>query len=77
MSKERVTIAFFINAFGEKMAKPVLIGKSKNPQCFKGIKKCELPVDYYDQKKAWMTGGIMHEVLIKINKKWVIQFYFL
>ncbi|XP_056640897.1 uncharacterized protein LOC130447879 [Diorhabda sublineata] len=34
----------------------LLIGKSKSPRCFKGVKT--LPVNYRNNKKAWMTSII-------------------
>lgn len=65
--KHRLTIAFFVNSLGVKEFKPVVIWKSENPRCFKGVDKSKLPVLYYHQKKAWMTGDIMHTVLQKLN----------
>lgn len=47
-----------------------VIGKSVNPRCFKNIKK---PVNYFFNKKAWMTGKIFHEIMIKINKKMMLE----
>ena len=49
-SKRRFTIAFMVNAAGEKV-KPVVIWKSANPRCFRGFDKRQLPVKYYDQKR--------------------------
>ena len=34
-SKQRVTVAFFVNAAGEKESDPVVIWRSKAPRCFK------------------------------------------
>jgi len=62
-SKNRLTVAFFVNAAGEK-EKPIVIWKSANPRCLR-----QLPVTYYDQKKAWMTGEIMETVLGKLNAR--------
>lgn len=56
-----------------KFEKPLMIGKSQNPRCFKGIKKENLPVSWYANKKAWMTATIMERFLIQLNKKMVIQ----
>ena len=36
-AKERLTIAFFVNAVGENEP-PIVIGKLANPSCFKGLK---------------------------------------
>jgi len=33
-AKQRVTIAFFVNATGESEGKPIVIWKSENPRCF-------------------------------------------
>ncbi|XP_044590927.1 tigger transposable element-derived protein 4-like [Cotesia glomerata] len=41
----------------------MVIGKSKNPRCFKNIKK--LPVTYKANKSAWMTSQLFEEV-----RKW-------
>ena len=65
-SKHRFTIAFIVNAAGGKEM-PVVIWKSNNPRCFKGIIKSQLPVNYFNQSKAWMTGNILDQILTKIN----------
>ena len=67
-AKQRLTIAFIANAAGGKEP-PIVIWKSKKPRCFKGITKCQLPVQYFDQPNAWMSGEILHEVLAKLNRK--------
>jgi hypothetical protein len=45
----------------------VVIGKYKNPRCFKGI--IRKPVDYYHNQKAWMTSETFTNILSKFNKK--------
>ena len=60
-SKERVTCAFFVNAAGGK-EKPIVIGKSANPRCFRGIRdRSTLPCTYFNQKKGmdgfWYLGS--------------------
>ena len=68
-SKERITCAFFVNAAGGK-EKPIVIGKSANPRCFKGIKGLSnLPRTYFHQKKAWMDFDILDQVLTKLNRR--------
>ena len=32
------------------------------------MNKSQLPVQYFSQKKAWMTGDILDQVLSKINR---------
>ena len=36
-AKVRLTIAFFVNADGQKVDEPVIISKSKKPRCFKSL----------------------------------------
>ena len=55
--------------FGESECAPIVIWKSENPRCFKHINKASLPVQYFSQKKSWMTGEILMSVLNKINCK--------
>ena len=67
-AKQRLTIALIANAAGEKET-PIVIWKSEKPRCFKGVKVDRLPVKYYSQIKAWMTGAIMDQVLAKLNRQ--------
>ena len=64
-SKLHVTVAFFVNALGEK-EKPVVIWNSSKPRCFKNVNKAQLPVSYYNQDKAWMSSEIMNTILKKL-----------
>ena len=61
-------MAFLVNAAGDKEA-PVVIWKSENPRCFRGMIKSTLPIKYFSQKKAWMTGEILDNVLSSFNHK--------
>ena len=67
-SKQRVTIALFVSASGHK-EKPVFIWKSENPRCLHGFDKFCLPVSYYNQSKAWMSGEILADILTKLNRR--------
>ena len=67
-AKQRLTVALLVNAAGEKEP-PIVIWKSEKPRCFKGIKIDQLPVKYYSQSKAWMTGDILDAVLTKWNRR--------
>jgi len=49
---------------GTEKIKPLLIGKSTKPRCFRGIKS--LPIDYESNPRAWMTALLW--------KKWLKQF---
>lgn len=65
-SKERMTVAFLVNAAGGKETTTVA-WKSAKPRCFKSIDINNLPVSYFSQPKAWMTGDILGSVLTKLN----------
>lgn len=41
----------------------LVIGKSKNPRCFKGVQR--LPVNYDSSQNAWMTSVIFNNWLLK------------
>ena len=70
-SKQRLTVAFFVNAAGQKIDQPVVIWKSKVPRCFKKLKDPSRPSDanYYSNPKSWMTSEVMEAVLTRLNQK--------
>ena len=71
-SKQRLTITFMVNAAGEKES-AIVIWKAEKPRCFKGIDISTLPVKYFSQPNAWMTGEILDEVLSKLNLLLLLQ----
>jgi hypothetical protein len=71
-SKDRVTVLFAVSAEGEKL-KPLIIGKSAKPRCFQGQDVNSLGVDYFHNKRAWMTSTIFTQWANKINNKMRIQ----
>ncbi|XP_053956218.1 tigger transposable element-derived protein 4-like [Anastrepha ludens] len=70
-SKERITVLVGSNMTGSEKLKLLVIGKAKNPRCFKGIKS--LGVDYEFNKKAWMTSEIFTKWIVKLDKKFCDQ----
>ena len=48
--------------------KPLVIGKAKKPRSFKRTEMENLPVDYYNQKRAWMNREIFENWF---KTKWV------
>ena len=64
--KTRITITLIVNADGSDK-KCSVIGVSKCPRAIRGIKN--LPVDYYNQKNAWMTTDIFEQIIEKLNKE--------
>ena len=67
-SKDRITLAFICSATREKL-QPWVIGKSKNPRCFKNINRSLLRIKYRHNKSKWMTGLIMEEYLRWLDNK--------
>lgn len=67
-SKERITVGLCSSVTGEKLP-PIIIGKSKKPRCFGSITPEKLPIKYYNNKKAWMTTGVMEDWLRWLDRK--------
>ena len=66
---DRITVLACANMSGSDKRKLLVIGKSKNPRCFKGIDVDNLPVIYRHNKKAWMTGDLFTEWLQNWNRE--------
>lgn len=66
-SKERITVMLGSNFTGTEKLKLLVIGKSKNPRCFRGLKSLE--VNYENNAKSWMTSDIFEKWLIKLDNK--------
>ncbi|XP_055910863.1 jerky protein homolog-like [Eupeodes corollae] len=58
VEKARITFLACTNATGLHKIKPMIIGKSKKPRCFKNF---DIPVDYRSSKNAWMTTDIFKD----------------
>ena len=65
-AKECLTVLVRASMAGEKLLF-LMIGKSKSPRCFSGIKS--LPLEYSANAKAWMTGELFCQWLEKWNIK--------
>ena len=59
---------FCANMDGSEKYKLSVIGKFKNPRCFKGT--TNLPVHYYSQRKAWMNTDLFYKWLDKFDDKY-------
>lgn len=66
-SKERLTVLVGANADGSDKLPLLVIGKSANPRCFKGIKT--LPTMYASNRRAWMTSKEWQVYLKNLDKK--------
>lgn len=58
--KERITVLVTCNMSGTDKRKLLVIGKSKNPRCFRGV---SLPLTYKNNSNMWMTGEIFRQFL--------------
>ena len=59
-SKERITVVMCCNMDGQFM-KPLVLGKSAKPRCFRNLDNDTLPVTWKHNKKAWMTSVLFAE----------------
>ncbi|CAF0801582.1 unnamed protein product [Brachionus calyciflorus] len=57
IDKTRITVALCCNASGRDKIKPLVIGRFKNPRCFKNFNP-EPVVSYFNNSIAWMTASI-------------------
>lgn len=55
VEKQRITFLACTNATGSHKVKPLVIGKAKNPRCFRNW---ICPVHYESSNTAWMTANI-------------------
>ena len=62
-NKERLSIALCANADGSHKLPPLVIGKYKNPRCFKNVNVGNLPIIYRNNAKAWMLATLFQEWL--------------
>ncbi|GBM18493.1 Tigger transposable element-derived protein 4 [Araneus ventricosus] len=70
-SKVRLTVMLGGNMTGHQKFKPLVIGRSKNPRCFKGAKSLE--VDYDLNQKSWMTSEICEKWVQKLDKRMIAE----
>ena len=72
-SEQRITVAFFVSADGEKVGKPIAIWRSKTPRCFRLASAADKlsEVMYFADSKSWMQGEIMEKVLETLNRQMV------
>ena len=65
--KDRLTVALVCNTTGGDKCKPIVIGRTARPRSFGDAFVVQKLVDYYSNKKAWMTGTIFEKWLKKFN----------
>ena len=53
----------------QKKTDPVVSNNALNPRCLKGVNVKKLPLQYYANKKAWMTSDVFADWLKWFNLK--------
>ncbi|XP_040107375.1 tigger transposable element-derived protein 4 [Oryx dammah] len=71
LCKDRITLVVGTNMDGSEKLPLLLIGKNRNPHCFKGIKS--LPVYYEANKMAWMTADVFEQWMQKLDERFQAQ----
>ncbi|CAB3246373.1 unnamed protein product [Arctia plantaginis] len=69
LSKDRITVMVAANMSGTEKKKLLIIGKSQKPRCFKVVKS--LPVDYANNRKAWITSELFEKWLRDWDRNFV------
>ncbi|CAF0924554.1 unnamed protein product [Rotaria sordida] len=67
-SKERYTVLLCTNCSGTDKLKPLVIGKIRQPRCFKNLNINNLPVTWKANRTAWMNAKLFSEWLTDINQ---------
>lgn len=67
--KDRLTTLFLCNSDGSDKH-VFVIGRSKQPRCFRGKR---IPLPYYANGKAWMTGTLWTRILLNFDNKMMKQ----
>ncbi|CAF1689440.1 unnamed protein product, partial [Adineta ricciae] len=68
-SKERLTILLCTNWSGTEKLKPLVIGRSQRPRCFKNINTSDLPVTWLANCAAWMNLKLFTNWLATLNNR--------
>ena len=66
--KDRLTVLLGSNMTGTEKLKPLVIGKSAKPRCFKHQDVSKFPVTWKNNKKAWMNTSMFEEWLRDLNR---------
>lgn len=62
--KDKLTVLVCANMTGTEKIPLVVIGKAKNPRCFKNVK-----TQYDANKKAWITSELFSNWLLSLDRK--------
>ena len=65
-AKDRITALVAVNMDGSDKRSLLIVGKSRQPRCFRGVQK--LPLPYSNNKTAWMTGDLFRNWLVDFER---------
>jgi hypothetical protein len=68
-NKLRITVGFICNGTGSEKLPLWIIGKAKDPRCFKNLNRDNLGAIYRFNQTAWMKHDIMIEYLYWFDRK--------
>ncbi|KFM68323.1 Tigger transposable element-derived protein 4, partial [Stegodyphus mimosarum] len=60
---DRITVLCCSNMSGMDKRKPLVIGKTTKPCCFKGLRMDSLPVVYCASRNVWMNSELFKECM--------------
>ena len=65
LEKARITVALACNVTGTRKLPPWIIGKARNPRCFRraNVHVDNFPMVWRYNRKAWMTGAMFEQYL--------------
>lgn len=72
-SKQRVTAVFACNSDGSEKLPVWIIGKAKNPRCFKNIDFSKLNCLYTNQSNSWVDTPAFRKWVLELNDRMVKQ----
>ena len=65
-AKDRITALVAVNMDGSDKHPLLIVGKSRQPRCFRGVQ--QLPLPYSNNKTAWMTGYLFRNWLVDFER---------
>uniref|UniRef100_H3A2M1 HTH CENPB-type domain-containing protein n=1 Tax=Latimeria chalumnae TaxID=7897 RepID=H3A2M1_LATCH len=65
---DRLTVMLCTNLDGSEKMDLLIVGKSKNPQCFRSVNLEQMQVTYRANSNSWMTASLFTEWLRMLNK---------
>ncbi|XP_042234804.1 tigger transposable element-derived protein 1-like [Homarus americanus] len=65
VAKDCLTLLIGGNAEGDLKLKPLLVYRSETPHVLRGVVRGQLPVVWRSNRKAWLTGSVMHDYMFR------------